>query len=164
MKTESFGVMLKRLRTEAKYTLRDLGDQARIPYSDISAIEAGRRSISCELAERLIEVLQVKDKDMFLLKAISTTKRQKLLPVVKLYDAWVLNSMALYLANTGIKPSEITETYFEDPTFVSGSMHKMKQEQWMQLNQEGQVGPCFVVVKGDQKFTVTVNISRRNAE
>ncbi len=159
--TNTFGSMLKKHREGAKKTLRDLGCEADVPHSVIAAIESGRRSVTTEVAVRLAEALHVKDKDTFLLKAISTTKRQKILPFAKAYRAEVLNSMAIYLANAGILAGDIEECQFKgDTNFATKVMDNVKKGQTdpnFFVSSTKQLGPEFLIAtKRGREYTVTV--------
>jgi len=142
---ESFGVILKRLRNGAGQSLRDLGYEANVPHSVIAAIESGRRSVSTEVALRLAEALHVKDKDAFLLKAISTTKRRKILPFACAYGAGVLNCMAIYLANAGVSPNSIADTCFVKPPFTDKDVDEAFMSQAMEkATQQKMVGTATI--------------------
>jgi transcriptional regulator with XRE-family HTH domain len=140
--TETFGKMLKRLRTEAQLSLRDLGCQADIPHSAIAAIEAGRQNIGIKQAEKLADVLKPHDRGSFLMKAVSTTKHERVLPFACGYRAEVLNAMAIYLAHAGIASEDIAGCYFAkspydesdvDRTFVTQVMEWARKEKPIQV-------------------------------
>lgn len=116
-------------------TLRALGRIAKASYSAIAAIEAGRRAVSPEVAERLADALKVEDKGTFMLKAIGTTKRLRVLPFAKNYGTDILNALALYLAYWGIRPENVRHSSFAtslaDPesqtmTFVTQALKTSK--------------------------------------
>lgn len=168
--TETFGAMLKRLRTETGRSLRDLGQQADVPYSTIAVIEAGRQSVTIELAERLADALKIEDRDSFLMKAISTTKRQRILPFACGYRAEILNGLAIYLAHAGIAAEDIAGCYFAKPpynesdvdrTFVTGVMDQVKigNSHRVHVIRDGGPlpGPALVLqMKGGRRLVLTV--------
>ena len=168
--TETFGAMLKRLRIEAGRSLRDLGHQADIPYSTIAVIESGRQSVTIELAERLADALEIEDRDSFLMKAVSTTKRERILPFARGYRAEILNGLAIYLAHAGIAVEDIAGCYFARPPynesdvdgkFVSQVMEQVKRRNSHQVHvvrDGGSLpGPGLVIqMKGGRRLVLTV--------
>lgn len=166
---EPFGAMLKRLRTEAGRTLRDLGEKADMPHSAISAIEAGRQNIGIKQAEKLADVLQPRDRGNFLMKAVSTTKHERILPFASGYRAEILNGLAIYLAHAGITAGDIDDCYFAkspfnpsdaDRTFVSQVMEQVKRGNSHRVHvvrDGGPMGPALVLqMKGGRRFVLTV--------
>jgi transcriptional regulator with XRE-family HTH domain len=137
--SETFGAMLKRLRTSAQLSLRDLGQQADIPHSAIAAIEAGRQNIGIKQAEKLADVLKPHDRGSFLMKAVSTTKRERILPFANRYHAEVLNAVAIYLAHAGISPEDIASCCFARPPYNESDVDGMFVTRAMGLTGKGSV-------------------------
>lgn len=143
--TEPFGGMLKRLRMDAQLSLRDLGHEADMPHSAIAAIESGRQGVTIELAERLADALRIKDRDSFLMKAVSTTKRQRILPFARGYRAEILNGLAIYLAHAGISAKDIDGCYFAKPPYDESSVDEMFVSQVMEQVKRGNSSRVHVI-------------------
>ena len=168
--TETFGKMLKRLRTEARLSLRNLGYQADIPHSAIAAFEADRQNIGIKQAEKLAAVLKPQDKGTFLMKAVGTTKRERILPLASGYPAEILNGLAIYLAHAGIASEDIADCFFAnspydesnvDRTFVTRAMDQVKNGNSHRIHviRDGGPlpGPALVIqIKRGRRFVLTV--------
>ena len=65
---ERFGKMLKRLRNEQSWTLRDLEKKAGVKYAYLSQLEAGHAKPSEQLARKLARIFG-KDPEEFIFRA-----------------------------------------------------------------------------------------------
>ena len=65
---EPFGKMLKRLRNEQNWTLRDLEKKAGVKYAYLSQVEAGLAKPSEELAKKLAGIFG-EDEEKFIFRA-----------------------------------------------------------------------------------------------
>lgn len=69
--TETFGQMLKRLRTDRKMTLRDLEKEVGVKYAYLSQLEAGLAKPSEDLARKLAKFFgEDEEKFVFLARDI----------------------------------------------------------------------------------------------
>jgi transcriptional regulator with XRE-family HTH domain len=60
---EKFGKMLRRMRNERNWTLREMAGEAGINFAYLSQLEAGLAKPSTELIEKLADVFDLKGRD-----------------------------------------------------------------------------------------------------
>ena len=108
IQNESFPAMLSRLREQANLSTSELARLSGMPRTYLASIQSGKRSVGEKSARKLARVLGLAGEDLeaFVLRAINGSA-QKVLASSKQYPAFVLNLLALHLADAGVRPQQI---------------------------------------------------------
>jgi transcriptional regulator with XRE-family HTH domain len=105
----ALGALLRQLRTNNHLSLRELGDKSNLPHSLIAGIESGDRPAGPSVAVKLANALELLGdaRDLFLLQAAQTTRRDHLLQEAQGLDAIVINFLPRKLIANGVVPAQI---------------------------------------------------------
>jgi transcriptional regulator with XRE-family HTH domain len=106
-----FGARLKKMRSDAGLSVRELGQRAKISFSAISGLENARRPAGKRTLERLGSFFGLRGDGLetFVHQGLAASGRDKLLDYAKAYPAPVYNLLPRILAQLGISPASIRQ-------------------------------------------------------
>jgi len=106
---KEFGKLLKAVRNDRGFTLRQLAESAGMRHPNIAALESGRLSAGPEISEKLANTLHLRDthKKEFLMQA-ANTRQNPFLKELAGCPAIIANLLGGYMLRKKIDPNRIT--------------------------------------------------------
>ena len=106
-----FGARLKKMRTDAGLSVRELGNKTKVSFSAISGLENARRAVGKRTLEKLGTFfgLRAQQLEAFVHKGLVTSGRDKLLDYAKAYPAPIYNLLPRVLAQMKVSPATIRQ-------------------------------------------------------
>jgi len=105
-----FPILLSTLRKKARFTNRELAEEADVPRSLIPSLQSGRRCVGEYQARKLGAALRLSGTELedFVISAIDRCT-EKVLKDVEDYPAQLINLLGLQLKKAGIQPESLSE-------------------------------------------------------
>ena len=100
----SLGAVIRQLRHDRGWSLREMERSTGIVYSFLSAVELGERAVGSVLAARLAEAFELEgsERDQFFLGAAGTRKKDRLVACARNLAPEILNYLPLRLQGSGV--------------------------------------------------------------
>lgn len=115
---ERFGAEVRTFRNKAELSLRELGAVTGIHHAQLCDIERGDKPAGSDVAVRLADAFNLTgdERDLFLINAAGTRKRDKLVGYARMLPPQIVNFLARALNNSGVALEEINSAEFRRTT------------------------------------------------